>query len=199
MLLIGRMNKKTKLKTLSYDGEFCGAPVNNIIFENDKYLITLVKNKFELYDISQGRYTLYLTAVSIKNKVIRINILESSTFNRLRAHLFYKILIDLGYILWTDEQSDGGHAVWRRLSKYPDVNIHGWDGKQAVNLDIIDDEEQMFISVFDKKDEIYNSIKKITLVGHKNENIQRIYTRSYNDRLGEWFKNKKNKNTSKQW
>lgn len=167
MLLIGDMSKKTNLKAVKNDGKICDTPTKNIIYRTETHIITLFENKFEVYDLLQQRYTLYMSAVSIRQNVIRINILESSTHNTFKAHQLYHVLIEMGYILWTDQQSNGGHAVWRRLSKYPDVNIHGWDGKQAVNLDIIDDEEQMFISVFDKKDEIYNSIKKITLVAHK--------------------------------
>ena len=167
MLLIGRMNKKTKLKTLSYDGEVCDVPINGVIFKNDKHIITLIKNKFELYDISQSRYTLYLTAVSIKNKVIRINILESSTFNKLRAHLFYKILIDLGYILWTDEQSDGGKMVWEKLAKIRGVKIHGWYKNNPVNIDYSKDDEMIYITPTENKNKQHDVIKHLSLIGYK--------------------------------
>ena len=166
MLLIGEMNKKKSPKALSFDGGECLRPYEGIIFENHKYIITLNKLKFELYDKSQKRFTLYLTATSIKNKVIRVNILESSTYNKIKAHLFYKKILELGYVLWTNEQSFGGRRVWEKLSKIKKVDVHGWLYDRPVNIDLNEDTEIIYIEPSETKGGHHEDIKHLTLIAH---------------------------------
>ena len=125
---------------------------------------------FYVYDKKQRRFTMYLTAHSVKNNVIEISILGSTTYNKLKAYDFYHELIKHGYTLYTNEQSEGGQLVWSKLSKFKDVNIHGWYNGKAVNVSLSKDNDEIYLD--NENGETYFDGEKqdrygIALVAHK--------------------------------
>lgn len=72
--------------------------------------------------------------------------------NEFPAHKVYAAFVKAGYLLISgSQQSPGGMAVWKKLSKESGVNVHGWNivTKQAVNLgDEFDDESDSHASPY---------------------------------------------------
>lgn len=61
--------------------------------------------------------------------------------NTIKAADFYRLLITkLNKVLVASNQSPGSQAVWAKLNKFPDVNIHGWLDGKPVNIDTKDRE-----------------------------------------------------------
>lgn len=143
------------------------------LFEFGDYVVyykTKIERVFCIYDRSQKAFTLYLSAYSVIKKVIKINILGSTKNNKLKAHDFYHELIKRGYTLYSDAQSEGGQLVWSKLSKFKDVNIHGWYNGKPVNVSLEKDSEEIYLDR--NSAETYSDGKKrsaygIALIAHK--------------------------------
>lgn len=140
------------------------------ICEFGNFEIYCIDYGFYVYDKKQRRFTMYLTTYSVKNNVIKINLLGSTTYNKLKAYDFYHELIRHGYTLYTNEQSEGAQLVWSKLSKFKDVNIHGWYNGKAVNVSLSKDGDEIYLD--HENGETYSDGEKrdgygIALVAHK--------------------------------
>ena len=143
------------------------------LFEFGNYVVYYTSKKYDIfcvYDKSQKAFTLYLSAYSVKKMVVKINILGSTKNNKLKAHDFYHELIKHGYTLYSNEQSEGGQLVWSKLSKFKDVNIHGWYNGKPVNISFAKDSDEIYLD--HKSGETYSDGKKrsgygIALIAHK--------------------------------
>lgn len=81
-----------------------------------------------------------LTARERKNVLSNLN-LFAAPGNTVKAADFYRLLITkLDKVLVGDRQSPGSQAVWAKLNKFPDVDIHGWLRGKPVNIDTSDRE-----------------------------------------------------------
>ena len=70
-----------------------------------------------------------------RNNVLDDLSLFAAPNNTVKAADFYRILITkLNKILVADRQSPGSQAVWAKLAKFPDVNVHGWLNGKPVNI-----------------------------------------------------------------
>ena len=143
------------------------------LFEFGNYVVYDTSKEycgFCVYDKSQKAFTLYLSAYSVIKMVIKINILGSTKNNKLKAHDFYHELIKRGYTLYSNEQSEGGQLVWSKLSKFKDVNIHGWYNGKPVNISLANDSDEIYLD--HESAETYSDGKKrsgygIALIAHK--------------------------------
>ena len=122
-----------------------------------------------VYDKIQKRFTMFLRVkepIKPNKKVLKIDIIYSSSFNKLKAYDFYHKLIQDGYVLFTNMQSEGGQLIWSKLYKFKDVNIHGWYRGKAVNVDLNKDNDEIYIDMHDYGNDPVNS-GSIDLVAHK--------------------------------
>lgn len=92
--------------------------------------------------------------------------LASHSSNKLKAHDFYHHLLKHHLTaLVADQQSPGGKAVWEKLSKKRDINIHGWSNGKPINVKFGEDETHSGNS---DNDEASTEIRRMKLVAHIN-------------------------------
>jgi hypothetical protein len=90
-----------------------------------------------------------------------------------KAHELYRDLLVKGVVpgLIAGEQSEGGRAVWNKLSKFKDIEVFGWDPfhNSAVNLgSSLPDDSETHVSVHDNThDPDTNQIRRMQLVAIK--------------------------------
>ena len=156
---------------LDYEQQTSSEGYKNL-FEFGNYVVYLHKSgrSFCVYDKTQKAFTLYLGGHSVIKKVIKISMLNSTKDNKLKAHDFYHELIKHGYTLYTDVQGEGGQLVWSKLSKFKDVNIHGWYNGKPVNISFAKDSDEIYLD--HESGETYSDGKKrseygIALIAHK--------------------------------
>jgi hypothetical protein len=102
---------------------------------------------FSIWQESSGRQSIYYVVDNRTQRAQiqlmcrdRNNVLDDLSLfaapnNTIKAADFYRILITkMNKILVADRQSPGSQAVWAKLAKFPDVNIHGWLGGKPVNI-----------------------------------------------------------------
>lgn len=92
----------------------------------------------------------------------------SSGHGPKQHELYHHLITKHDHILKTNEQTTGGHRIWKQLAKMRGVGIHGWDPKhkKAVNIDhkLRDDEETHHDRTHDKE---HAHIARMELVAHK--------------------------------
>lgn len=76
------------------------------------------------------------------HEVFEINVLQGRKGSKLKAYEFYRaILLNMPLIFVAHQQSYGGMRTWQELSRYPDIEVFGWEGGKAVNVDPMDQDE----------------------------------------------------------
>lgn len=113
-----------------------------------------------------------------KRNVLNHLSLFAAPNNTVKAADFYRILITkLNKTLVANSQSPGSQAVWAKLNKFPDVNIHGWLNGEPVNI-TPDDREYAYASEKEAQGQRrggrrnggnpeFNDAMKMQLVAHK--------------------------------
>lgn len=95
---------------------------------------------YYIVDNSTQQAQVQLLAHERKNVLTDLNLFAAPN-NTVKAADFYRILITkLDKVLVAANQSPGSQAVWAKLNKFPDVNIHGWLDGKPVNIDPTDRE-----------------------------------------------------------
>ena len=84
----------------------------------------------------EGHVTNVLT-VHTKKHSIKVSG-SATTGKGIKQHdMYHHLITKHDKVITTDEQTEGGHRIWKQLAKKHSVNIHGWDpkAKKAVNID----------------------------------------------------------------
>lgn len=103
-------------------------------------------------------------------KRFKVGNLEGRDITGIKAYEFYRaILINMPIVFTSDIQSYGGMRTWQELSKYPDIEVFGWD-RGPINIDPLDSEETHAVEDDiwnDPQDKQLQKILNIKLVAHK--------------------------------
>lgn len=152
---IGLEGKEKLFSKYEYDVYKSSTPTTLDIFVIDKtrkVFIELILNK-------SGKMYYVDSALSISNNY--------------KVHELYRDLLIKKVIegLITGEQSEGGRAIWNKLSQYRDIQVFGWDPyhREAINLGKrLPDEVETHISISDSaKDSDTNKIRRMQLIAIK--------------------------------
>lgn len=123
----------------------------------------------ERYSVSdhEGKVTNVLT---VHKKPHHIKVSGSATNGKgpKQHELYHHLITKHNKVITTDEQTSGGHHIWKKLAKKTSINIHGWDPKhkKAVNIDhrLRDKDETHHDRTGDKE---HAHIERMHLVAHK--------------------------------
>ena len=129
------------------------------IYPNEKIRHTAKKTKLNkdhtlvTHSITAGHETTHYHGVVHKNGHVTLGLKTTehatspgthkvstivSHNNKFPAHeLYHHLITKHNHVMTSDEQSDGGHKIWQRLSRKKGVNVHGWDNdkNKPVNID----------------------------------------------------------------
>lgn len=100
------------------------------IWRGHKFSVAL----YLIVDNHNGLAQIQLMTTERKNVLSNLSLFAAPN-NKIKAADFYRILITkLNKVLVGDRQSPGSQAVWAKLAKFPDVNVHGWLNGKPVNI-----------------------------------------------------------------